>query len=226
MEKQIEKTNFLTLQKCAYIFDSTFKNLYYGTAEQREQRKITQTAMQEYYYHPEKLIEKFPYTISENGDPIIIFNGNPHRLNALQIATISDQKSVINHRRHIDPDEIAKNTPHFHRFCSEDIRSNKYRTLYFEFFTKPGALGYIRVHFKGSHEQFIIDDRDGKLYTSGEYGQHKPTTAATIATRLRIESNAAKSEFYEVINAITKTEVKKKSCHPRRLYLYQGKERI
>ena len=200
----MENTNFLTLNKCAYIFDSTYGNFFYGTAEQHKQRRITQAAMQEYYYHPKKLLEKFPYTLNENGDPVIIFNGNPHRLNALQIATISDPESVINHRRHIDPDEIAKETPHFHRFGSFDIYSNKFRTLNFEFFTGAGELGYIRVHFKGSHEQFIIDDRNGELYTSGEHGQHKPTTAATIAARLGIESAAARAEFYEVINAITK----------------------
>ena len=203
----MENTNFLTLRKCAYIFDSSHSTFFYGTAEQHKQKRITEAAMREYYDHPEKLLEKIPYTTNENGDPVIILNGNPHRLNALQIATISDPESVINHRLHINPDEIAKETPHFHRFCSDDLHSNKYRTLTFEFFTAADSLGYIRVHFNRDHEQFIIDNRTGELFTSGEHGQHKPTTAATIAARLGIESAAAKAEFYEVINAITKAEV-------------------
>lgn len=86
--------NFLTLRKCAYIFDSTHGDYFFGTAEQRKQRRITQATLKDLYYHPEKLLEKIPYTLNENGDPIIILNGNPHRLNALQIATISDPENI------------------------------------------------------------------------------------------------------------------------------------
>lgn len=195
----------LSLRKCAYIFDNSYSNFFYGTKAQHAARMATQKAIKEYYESPEKRAEKIEYTTDENGNYIITVNGQRHRLNALQIAAVHDEpESVINHRRNIDPDEIAKETPHFHRFCTNDLYSNKYRTLQFEFFTGADALGYIRVHFNGWHEQFIIDDRTGEIYTSGENGQHKPTTAEYIRERLHIKSPAAIKEYNEMIAAITK----------------------
>lgn len=201
--------NTLTLRKCAYIFDSSHCIYNYGTAEQRKKKALTEKEMKTYYDQPEKRTEKIAYTLDSGNNPIIEINGEPHRLNALQIATLDGEpENVINHRRHIAAEKVAEVAPHFHQWTSSSLYSNKYKTLEFEFFTGIDDLGYIRVHFKGYHEQFIIDDRTGKLFTSGEYGQHEPITAEYIIDRLGIESKAAKAEFYEIINAITAADAK------------------
>ena len=201
--------NTLTLRKCAYIFDSSHNNYFYGTKAQYAEKIATEKEMETYYNQPEKRAEKIAYTLDTNGNPIITVNGKDHRLNALQIASIDGEpENVINHRRHITAEKVAEIAPHFHQWTSSSLYSNKYKTLEFEFFTGLNDLGYIRVHFKGRHEQFIIDDRTGEIYTSGECGQHKPTTAKNIIDRLGIESKAAKAEFYEIINAITAANAK------------------
>lgn len=196
--------NTLRLRKCAYIFDSSHSNYFYGTKAQRAAKIATEKAIKEYYDSEKKRSEKIAYTLDSGNNPIIEINGEPHRLNALQIASIDGEpENVINHRRHITAEKVAKVAPHFHQWTSSSLYSNKYKTLEFEFFTGIDDLGYIRVHFKGYHEQFIIDDRTGKLFTSGECGQHKPTTAEYIIDCLGIESKAAKAEFFEIMNAIT-----------------------
>ena len=201
-EKQVNKT--LKLRKCAYIFDSTHGTFFYGTREQHAKRHAAQKALQEYYYNEEKRTEEIPYTTDGSGNPVINLNGENHRLNALQIASINgDPDNVINHRRQISAAAIGEKTSLFHVFCRDSLYSNKFKTLQFEFFTGPEELGYIRVHFNRNHEQFIIDDRTGELFTSGEYGPHKPTTADAIRERLEITSAAAKKEFNEIISIIT-----------------------
>lgn len=201
--------NTLTLRKCAYIFDSSYSNYFYGTKAQHAAKIATEKAMKEYYDSEEKRAEKIAYTLDSNNNPIITVNGTDHRLNALQIASIDGEpENVINHRRHITAEKVVEVAPHFHQWTSSSLYSNKYKSLEFEFFTGVDDLGYIRVHFKGYHEQFIIDDRNGEIYTSGEHGQHKPTTAETIRKYLGIESKAATAEFYEIINAITAATAK------------------
>jgi hypothetical protein len=198
---------YLTLRKCAYIFDSTYTTYFCGTAQQIQRRHAIQSALREFYNNPEKTKEPIPCTINESGEITIDINGEPHRLNALQVKTISEPDNIINHRKMININEIAKETPHFHRFCKNDLKSNNFKSLQFEFFTSPEELGYIRVHFKNNYECFIIDERTGELYTSGKLGTHKPTTARAITKALEITSAKAKAEFNEVIKAITKTEV-------------------
>lgn len=196
--------NTLTLRKCAYIFDNTHGTYFYGTKEQHTKRAATQKILTEYYYNEQKRLEKIPYSTDNNGNIYIDINGEPHRLNALQIAHIDgDPDNVINHRRIIKTKEIAEKTKLFYQFLNNSLYSNKFKTLTFEFFTGINELGYIRVHFNRNHEQFIIDDRTGKLFTSGEHGQHTPTTAEHIRKRLEISSTAAKKEFNEIINIIT-----------------------
>jgi uncharacterized protein YlzI (FlbEa/FlbD family) len=196
--------NTLTLRKCAYIFDSTHDTYFYGTKEQHSKRAATQKVLTEYYNNEQKRLEKIPYSTDNNGNIYIDINGEPHRLNALQIAHIDgDPDNVINHRRIIKTEEVAKKTKLFHQFISNSLYSNKFKTLEFEFFTGKNELGYIRVHFNRNRERFIIDDRTGELFTSGEYGVHQPTTAANIRKRLGISSTAAIKEFNEIINIIT-----------------------
>lgn len=196
--------NTLTLRKCAYIFDSTHGTYFYGTKEQYAKRAMTQKVLMEYYYNEQKRLEKIQYSTDNNGNIYIDINGEPHRLNALQIAHIDgDPDNVINHRRIIKTKDVAEKTKLFHQFLSNSLYSNKFKTLEFEFFTGENELGYIRVHFNRNHEQFIIDDRTGELFTSGEHGQHTPTTAANIRKRLEISSTAATKEFNEIINIIT-----------------------
>ena len=196
--------NTLTLRKCAYIFDNTHGTFFYGTKEQHAKRHAAQKTLQEYYYNAEKRLEKIPYTLSPDGQPEIMLNGENHRLNALQIAHIDgDPDNIINHRRHISAAAVAEKTNLFHMWTSSSLYSNKFKTLEFEFFTGPEELGYIRVSFKGHSVQFVIDDRTGELFTSGEYGQHKPTSAAAIRKRLDISTGAARKEFNEIINIIT-----------------------
>jgi hypothetical protein len=201
---EVFKMKTLTLRKCAYIFDNTYSNYFYGTREQHQKRAAIQTALKEYYYNAEKRAEKLPYTTDESGNVYININGENHRLNALQIAHIDDDPdNVVNHRRHINAEDVATKTDKFHKFCTDSVYSNKFKTLQFEFFTGADELGYIRVHFKNNHIQFVIDDRDGQLYTSGECGQHTPTTEAYIREYLQIDSDNAKTEFNDVIKIIT-----------------------
>lgn len=200
----MENTYTLTLRKCAYIFDSTYGTYFYGTKEQHAKRTATQKALKEYYDNPQKRLANIPYTIDTAGNPVIIINDEQHRLNALQIAHINgNPESIINHRRQITAESVAGKTALFHQWTSNSLYSNKFRTLKFGFFTGSDDLGYIRVNFKGHSERFIIDGRTGELFTSGEHGQHQPTTAEHIRKRLEIQSEKAKAEFFEIIHIIT-----------------------
>lgn len=195
--------NYLTLRKCAYIFDSTNTTYRYGTKEKIEKDRATLKVMRDYYENPEKLAEKIPYTTDENNNIYITVNNEPHRLNDLQIATIENQDdNIINHRKIINREYIANKTKCFHEWTKYSFYSNKFRTLQFEFFTDPEELGYIRVHFNRYYTTFIVDARTGELFTSGEHGKHQPTTPEKVADYLNIISAAAKKEFYEIINII------------------------
>ena len=187
------KNGYLTLRKCAYIFDYSNNVYFHGTHEQYLQKCAKN-----------KRNEKIPYTLTESGDPVILIANIEHRLNALQIASIDDLDNVINYRRDIKTEDVARETKHFHIFCNNSLYSNKFRSLRFEFYTGLSDLGYIRVHFKNNSVRFIIDDRSGTIYTSGEHGQHKATTANILADYLDLGSKAARAEFFEIINIITK----------------------
>lgn len=201
----MKNANTLRLRKCAYIFDSSASRFFYGTKSQYAEKAAMQKEMKRYYDEPEKLTESVEYTTDANGYFIITVNGKEHRLNDLQIEEVeNDPENIINNRKDINVDSILPSVPHFHKFCSADLYSNKYRSLTFEFFTSVKDLGYIRVHFNGWHEQFVIDNRNGDIYTSGEHGKHKKTSTAELIKRLNIKSVAARKEFIEVINAITK----------------------
>lgn len=197
--------NILKLRKCAYIFDSSYGNFFYGTKEAHAKRYAVQRHMKQYYDSEEMRNTPIEYTIDENDHIIIMIDNQPHYLNDLQIASIDGLDSVINHRRIIDATKIE--TKNFHLFCTRFLHSNHFKSLNFEFFTGIEDLGYIRVNFKGYSERFIIDDRDGTLYTSGECGRHKPITAKEIANRLDLQSAKVRNEFYEMIEAITGKEI-------------------
>ena len=202
--------NYVILRKCAYLFHWTASTYFYGTAEQYERKQQIRKFFESYYYNPEKLAEKIPYTRDENNNVIIDVLGKPEILNDMQIEYISnDPENIINNRLVIDVEKIAKDTPNFHRFCRNDLHSNNYRTMQFEFFTGAADLGYIRVHFKNNYECFIVDKRTREFYTKGERGHHKPITSREIRRYLGIESDKAENAFYEVIQAIKdyKTEV-------------------
>lgn len=197
--------NTLKLRKCAYIFDSSYGNSFYGTKEAHAKRYAMQRYMKQYYESEEMRNTPIEYTLNKNGNICINVNGESHYLNDLQIASIDGLDSVINHRRIIDATKIE--TKNFHLFCSRFQHSNHFKSLNFEFFTDIDDLGYIRVNFKGYAERFIIDDRDGTLYTSGEHGRHTQTTAKQIANRLDLQSAKVQKEFYEMIAAITGKEI-------------------
>lgn len=198
-------SQYLTLRKCAYIFDASNSTYFYGTREQYAIKAATNKALKEYYESETKRAEKIPYTLSTHGSPVITIAGHPHTLNALQIAAIDgDPENVINHRRTITAEEVAKTAPNFRESCGCTLYHNKLKSFWVDFYTGADDLGYIRFHFKGWHEQIIIDDRTGGLFTSGEYGQHKPITAAALADCLSLGSKTARDAFNEIINAITK----------------------
>jgi hypothetical protein len=90
---------YLTLRKCAYIFDNTNTVYFRGTAQQIQRYHAIQSALREFYNNPEKTKEPIPCTINEIGEITIDINGEPHRLNALQVKTISEPDNIINHRK-------------------------------------------------------------------------------------------------------------------------------
>lgn len=179
------KSNYLTLRKCAYIFDWSNNTYFYGTHQQYLEKEEDHKALYEYYEKPEKCEEAIPYYRDQYNNIYIMMNNRVHYLGDLQIKSISEKDNIINHRRHIEVEKIAKNTPHFHRFCNNDLISNKYRSLQFEFMTGEKDLGYTRVSFKGWYHSFIIDDRTGELYTKAESGRHNPITAKKNNGRFR-----------------------------------------
>lgn len=196
--------NTLTLRKCAYIFDSTKGPFYYGTREQIEKMRRTNKELESYYYDAEKRAAKIPYFTDENNNIFIEILGEKHALNDLEILSIDGAPdNIINHRRIFSVAYIAKNAPHFHQWTKNSLYSNKFKTLEFEFFTGPDELGYIRTHFKGNCARFIIDNRTGNIYSSGEHGRHKLIDLKEITDYLDISSAAALNEFLEIMNLIT-----------------------
>lgn len=198
--------NTLKLRKCAYIFDSSYGNYFYGTKEMHAKRREIQKHMKQYYDSEELRNTPMEYSVNEYGQITITVNNELHRLNDLQIASISEAYSIINHRRVINAATVKTNN--YHLLCNRFLHSNHFKTLHFEFFTGEEDLGYIRVYFKGNAERFIIDDRTGEINTSGEYGRHKPIKAKEIAKRLDITGEKARKEFFEMINIITSEEMK------------------
>ena len=195
--------NKLYLRKCAYIFDSSHSNYFYGTKEQHAKKIRTENALKAYYDDPAALAAPLEYTQDENGHYYVTICGESHRLNDIQIAATDNATDYINHRRHINVNDVLAACPSFYGFCHCNMYSRKFKTLEFEFFTAPRDLGYIRVHFKGASVRFAIDNRTGELINSGECGKYAPITRQYLIDRLGIESKAALKEFNSVMDFIT-----------------------
>lgn len=205
--------NNLKLRKCAYIFDWSNATYFCGNKERLERKHKVNKWLKEFYENESRRNEFIEYGKNENDNIYIVIDNEKHFLNDLQIAEIpGDSKNIVNHRRNILIDDIIENLPHFHKFTHDSIYSNKLRSLHFEFFTGSDDLGYIRVHFKNNCVRFIIDDRTGDIYTSGENGRHELTSVKELLDSLDISSEKAKNEFMEVINEITKKGAKNEKC--------------
>jgi len=199
-------SNVLKLSRCAYIFDNIASSHFFCSHKEMEKALKIRDYLMKFYDDQEMRNTLIEYKRDIYNNIIIQINGENHYLNDLQISFIDDQNSIINHKRNIDIDKI--NSRNFHSFTHNSLYSNNFKSLIFEFYTNPDDLGYIRVHFKNNNERFVIDDRNGDIYTSGENGRHILTNAKTICKKLNITSEKARKEFYEIINTITRKEGK------------------
>lgn len=188
-------TGFLKLAKCAYIFDWSHSVYSYGTREQIKHKYAVEKELKTYYEDTEKRAEPLPYTKDENNNIFVEICGEAHALNDIQISEIDEADNIINHRRVINTADIIEQLPSFHPFCSDSLHNNLFRSFYIEFFTVPDDLGYIRVHFNNNIVKFVIDDRNGDIYTSGEHGRCTKTSRNDLMKHLHINSEKARTEF-------------------------------
>lgn len=194
--------NTLKLTKCAYIADSSHKLYFYGKKDYEESKKLQSFFKQWYENFDSMKNTEIPFNCDNDGNIYIIFNDKKHYLNSAMIAEISDKSSIINKRKYFTAEDIKESCTNFHLFCHDSLYSNDLKSLYFEFYTKDNEeLLFIRVHFRNNCERFIIST-DNKFYTDGYYGKYKEISIKYLLGRLEIKSNKAKTEFYQVINAI------------------------
>lgn len=198
--------NVLYLSKCAYIFDDYNTTYFYGTRADYERKQGIIKALKEYYDNAEKRAEGIPYIVTDVCTPVIEINGTRHALNALQVARIEGELSdnVINYRKHVTPDQVAGLADAWRVNVYNDsftLYNKKLASFYIEFFTDAESLGYIRANFNGRRATFIIDSRNGELFTAGERGIHTPTTVDNITLSLVIKSKAAKTALHDVLTA-------------------------
>lgn len=130
--------------------------------------------------------------------------GEPHYLNDIQIAATDDAGNVINHRKAPSAEKVENYLGGFVRRYNDHfvIYGDHFATLCFVVLTAAGGLGYIRAYFNRAMARFIIDDRNGDIYTSGECRHHEKTNERELARRLGIRSEKAKKEFHRIIEAL------------------------
>lgn len=196
----------IRLRKCAYIFDDTHSN--YTTTRDRERRNAIQGELMKYYNSKElreTWLDAEEKTISTwNGETIkriyININGLEIPLNALEIAETNRTNDIHNHRRQKTLCGLEGKAFRHHAY-EDDSRaySNKFNTLEIEEFAGPDTLGYYRLHFNGSCVKFIIDERNGDIYTADGI-EHKPTTRKALLERLAPKSKAALDEINEIFD--------------------------
>lgn len=192
----MKNSNTLTLRKCAYIYDSTYRMSW------EDGRKI-QEYLKRFYYKSELLEQEFEYMFCRNQIVVEIL-GTPHFLNDLQIAHINGQleDSPINYRKIIEGKDIIENTPNFHLFCGQFLYHNKFSTFSIEPYTAESDLGFIRANFKRETIEFAVDCRTNLPITSGRNGRHKELTWDHVKKALTIKSKEASNAFDEVKKAI------------------------
>lgn len=188
----------IKLAKCAYIFDYTLRLAY------TEREKGIYKYLRGLYDNDgerDKWIDAQDF--GGLGYAINLY-GEPHYLNDIQIAATDDPDNVINHRKAPSAEKVEHYLGRLVRKYKDhfDIYSDHLKTFNVEVFMTAGCLGYIRAHFNRESARFIIDDRDGALYTSGECQHHEKTNERELARRLGIRSDKAKKEFRRIIEAL------------------------
>lgn len=175
--------HLLKLSKCAYLFGN--------------RPAYKETTLRKYYDDPKLLPQKIPYTVDSMGRYVIQLDGKDYALNDHQISKIlDDPNNLINHRKEIK----TLTVPGFHQWCTNDLYHNKLLTLHVDFFEKSG-LNLVRMHFKNSHYDFIIDDRNGDIYHC--FGiKYVPVSRHYIAQYLGINKKASLKAFNDLMDAI------------------------
>lgn len=175
--------HLLTLSKCAYIFGN--------------RPAYDETTLRKYYDDPKLFPQESPYTIDSMGRYVIQLDGKDYALNDHQIARVlDDPDNIINHRKEIKNLTV----PGFHPWCGNGLYHDKLLTLHVDFFEK-NSLNMIRMHFKNSHYDFIIDSRNGDIYncTTAKYF---PISRLHIAEYLDINGKASTKAFNDLMDAI------------------------
>ena len=192
----------IKIKKYAYIFDYTKYHAY------TEREKCIYEYLRN-LYNSETDREKWidAENLGASGYAINLY-GELHYLNDIQIAATDEPDSIINHRKNPSKENITELlsgkdfTIRKHYDESFLIYSNKFQSFNVEVLTDPGDLGYICAHFNGASNCFIIDDRSGILYDSGEWQHHRKTDEKEIVRQLGIRSERAKKEFRAILEAL------------------------
>lgn len=175
--------HLLTLSKCAYIFGN--------------RPAYAETTLRKYYDDPKLFPQEIPYTIDSMGRYVIQLDGKDYALNDHQISRIlDDPDSIINHRKEIK----TLTVPGFHQWCYYDLWYDKLSTFHVDFFEKNG-LNMIRMHFKNSYYDFIVDERNGDIYNCKGV-KYTPTSRVRISEYLGINGRASLKAFNDLMDAI------------------------
>ena len=175
--------HILTLSRYAYLFGNRPAN--------------EETTLRKYYDDPKLFPQKIPYTVDSLGRYVIQLDGKDYALNDHQISKILDDPySIINHRKEIK----ALTVPGFHCRWSDDLYHDKLSTLHINFLGKS-SLNLNRIHFKEIYYSFIVDDRNGDLYSCLGV-KYVPINRLHIAKTLGINGKASLKAFNDLMDAI------------------------
>lgn len=175
--------HLLTLSKCAYLFGN--------------RPPYAETTLRKYYDDPNLFLQKIPYTIDGMGRYVIQLDGKDYVLNDHQIARVlDDPDNIINHRKEIK----SLTVPGFHLWSYDDLYHDKLSTLHVDFFGKLG-LNLNRIHFKNTRYDFIVDYRNGDIY-SCSCVKYVQVSRHHIAKYLGINGKSSLKAFNDLMDAI------------------------
>lgn len=186
------KKGTLKLRRCAYVWgkgDAQFWHLrkYYDDYENRKDETW------EYLQLP--VFCGYKIYIDLMGD------GESYRLDDRQIRWIDQPNMALMRIKENAFNKIVIND-RFDKRPSVSAYSNRFKSLWADFYDTEEDLGYIRVHFGNNSICFVVT-KDKRIFESsyGRYEAHE-LNRVNVKEKLNIKSKKAKDELYYLLDAI------------------------
>lgn len=187
----------IKLKKCAYIFDGSNSNYFYGTKEQYERKSAVNKYLKTFYDNNEQTLDA-----EQNGGGFnILIDGKSHYIKPQMVESV-DCEHILNHLTTANlKNFVSKNFKKFTYPENTTFYSEKFKTLSIEDFTteKKSTLEYIRIKFKGNTIKLVKDDKNSLLW----FDNYQEASEKEILKRLDL-SLKAKKELLEVFDFLKK----------------------